>query len=277
MSAAPSEPASIRSPSPGRDRWICLVYHEVPATPPAGTAGHFSITTTEFARQLDWLVYNGYRIESVENASRMGDSRVVALTFDDGHHTHYAEVYPQLAERRARATFFVITDRVGSEGYVTWDQLREMSEAGMSIQSHTASHPFLSTLTPDEVLAELRDSKARLDDGLSQNTTSLALPGGDPPRGRARKAIEHAGYRLVATSRVGTNRHEQNPRDPLRFVPRLTVRQAQTASHFERVIRQDRATLRREYLRANILGAARAFLGPRRYARWRKAVLNAIG
>jgi peptidoglycan/xylan/chitin deacetylase (PgdA/CDA1 family) len=259
------------------DRWLCLLYHEVPTSVQPGPQGHFSISAAEFASQVDWLLSSGCIVDSLENAVRLGNGRVIALTFDDGHETHYTTAYPLLAERGARATFFVITDRIGTEGYVTWEQLREMKQAGMSIQSHTASHPFLSTLTADEVLAELRNSKARLDDQLGQATGSLALPGGSFPARGARRAIAESGYRLVATSRVGTNQYAPRQEHDARFLRRVTVRQGQSRSHFQRIVLQDPGTLRRERLRASILSAARAFLGPHRYARWRRMLLDAVG
>lgn len=243
---------------------------------PAGPDAHFSITAADFARQLDWLLAKGYAVESLENAIRKGNRAVVALTFDDGHESHYTTAYPLLSDRGLRATFFVVTDRVGTDGYVGWDQLREMKAAGMSIQSHTASHPFLSTLTIDQVRAELRDSKARLDDELGQATSTLALPGGDFPERSARTAIAEAGYSLVATSRVGTNGYESRPEQDVRFLPRVTVRRGQSHDHFERIIQQNPATLRRERLRAGILGTARDILGRRRYARWRRRLLDAL-
>jgi peptidoglycan/xylan/chitin deacetylase (PgdA/CDA1 family) len=258
------------------ERWVCLIYHQVPLTPPSGPDAHFSITAADFARQLDCLLANGFTVESVEHAVRHGDGPVVALTFDDGHETHYSTAYPLLSERGLRATFFVVTDRVGTAGYVTWDQLREMKAAGMSIQSHTASHPFLSTLAVSEVRAELRDSKARLDAELGQATSTLALPGGDFPARTARTAIAEAGYALVATSRVGTNGYEPRPGRDVRFLPRVTVRQGQSPDHFERIIQQDPGTLRREWLRAGVLGAARSILGRPRYARWRRRFLDTL-
>jgi peptidoglycan/xylan/chitin deacetylase (PgdA/CDA1 family) len=44
------------------------------------------------------------------------------------------------------ATFFVVTEWLDTRqpGYLTWDQAREMAAAGMSIQSHTRSHHYLT-------------------------------------------------------------------------------------------------------------------------------------
>src|SRR5205085_11200244 len=119
------------------------------------------------------------------------------------------------------ATFFVTTGWVGTRGYATWSQLREMSDAGMSIQSHTLSHPFLSELTRADATRELSASKHEIEQRMGAACTTLALPGGDAPRGwRAGDYLE-LGFRCVATSRWGPNVSVQ--RDMLE-VSRYTVR-----------------------------------------------------
>jgi hypothetical protein len=75
---------------------------------------------------------------------------------------------------------------------------------------------------------------------------------------------------------VGTNGYESKPGQDVRFLPRVTVRQGQSPSHFQGIIQQDRATLRREHLRTGILGAVRAVLGRDRYAHWRRKLLDAL-
>jgi peptidoglycan/xylan/chitin deacetylase (PgdA/CDA1 family) len=66
----------------------------------------------------------------------------VILTFDDGYADAYTNAFPILKKYGMTATFFVVTEWLDTRqpGYLTWDQVREMSAAGMSIQSHTRTH-----------------------------------------------------------------------------------------------------------------------------------------
>jgi peptidoglycan/xylan/chitin deacetylase (PgdA/CDA1 family) len=74
-----------------------------------------------------------------------------------------------------------------------WDELRELSERGVEIGSHTVSHAHLPTLGGDELQRELRDSRAQIEDELGLACRYVAYPFGehDP---RVRRAAEQAGY-----------------------------------------------------------------------------------
>jgi peptidoglycan/xylan/chitin deacetylase (PgdA/CDA1 family) len=171
------------------------------------------------------------------------------------------------------ATFFVITGRVGSTGYCTWDDLREMGRAGMSLQSHTHTHPFLSQLDRDAVLVELRRSREELDDQLGQRTTTLALPGGDFPRGWRATDFRDAGYRWVATSRWGPN----DVAHDTFFVRRYTVRRETRLEAFVRMAEGSAPAYSAEGLRLTALNGLRSLLGASRYARWRRRFLVSLG
>jgi biofilm PGA synthesis lipoprotein PgaB len=64
------------------------------------------------------------------------------ITFDDGDRSVYDYAFPILKRYGFKATFFVITDRVGKRWdgleFLSWAQLREMKESGVfEIASHT--------------------------------------------------------------------------------------------------------------------------------------------
>jgi peptidoglycan/xylan/chitin deacetylase (PgdA/CDA1 family) len=227
-----------------------------------------------FAGQLDLLRRSGFEACSLAQAMTHPGRRV-AITFDDGVRSDYEHAFPALAERQMAATFFVVTDRVGSPGCVTWPELREMHAAGMAIQSHTRTHPFLSELGRAALRDELERAKATLDDALGQDTDQLALPGGDAPRRRFRGMIAEAGYRTVATSRWGHNGPDQG-RMP-RLIRRCTVSPEADEKYFRRLLAGDRIIGIRRRARETVLARVRAALGPSRYTAWRRRFLDAAG
>lgn len=248
--------------------WIALTYHEVTTGVPADA--HFAVPRGRLAAQLDLARELGFAVTTMDDAARREDPRAVAFTFDDGDVTHWQHALPELADRGMRASFFVITDRVGTPGYVSWPHLREMSAAGMAIGSHTASHPFLSTLDARRLREELRRSKEALDDALGQDTTTLALPGGDEPSRACWPVVREAGFTLVATSRPGANGAWIVAPGGCRLIRRMTVRHGQPPSVFERQLRQDPRVVRVAQLKFSVLEGVRGALGRERYARWRR-------
>ena len=94
------------------------------------------------------------------------------------------------------ATFFVTTDWIGKPGFASWDELRDMKAAGMSIQSHSHTHPLLASVDRARARSELVESKRLLDQGLGQDTDTFALPGGSLPTGDWLGFINSVQYRL---------------------------------------------------------------------------------
>ncbi|MFI6507311.1 polysaccharide deacetylase family protein [Streptosporangium sp. NPDC050855] len=78
--------------------------------------------------------------------------RCVALTFDDGPGPYTGWLLDLLAERRVRASFFVVGRMVSEEDEAV---LRRMVAEGHELGNHTWNHPQLTRLDPGEVREEL--------------------------------------------------------------------------------------------------------------------------
>lgn len=256
--------------------WVCLLYHDVASSRPTVTGGpeYFSVSEDGFRRQLDMIAREGLSGCSIERALEIAEPRV-GISFDDGTAGMYERAFPALLEHGMSATFFITTSWVGKAGYVTWEQLREMKRAGMSIQSHTRTHPFLSELDDRRLREELKGSKEEIDDRLGQDTREIGLPGGDAPRGRLFFLLGESGYRVVGTSRWGRNRGAMVT--PPVLVRRCTVRGEPDDVRFRRTVMGDRWLALQRRSRELLLRTIRDSLGPSRYARWRKRVLNVAG
>lgn len=105
-------------------------------------------------------------------------SKVALINFDDYKLGVYTQAFEYMRQKKARGTFYVQTDTVGSPN-VTVDQLLEMDAEGWAIASHTNSHPDLAILTQEQVETELLLAKTTLDGwGLTKSSAHVAYPGG---------------------------------------------------------------------------------------------------
>jgi peptidoglycan/xylan/chitin deacetylase (PgdA/CDA1 family) len=157
--------------------------------------------------------------KALEAAGAMEGRPAVAITFDDGYADNYNDALPILLKYRATATFFITTGFVDRSAEVlaafrrqrphapeisaplTWKQVHELHVAGMTIGSHTHSHPVLKRLPDDLAADELRISKARIEDRLGSVVDHLAYPFGVPGRAytsRTKRLAAEAGYKLAA-------------------------------------------------------------------------------
>jgi peptidoglycan/xylan/chitin deacetylase (PgdA/CDA1 family) len=192
------------------------------------------------------------------------------ITFDDGHCSAAQLALPVLLQLGLRAMFFVTTDWIGDDCFLSVSQIRQLSESGMLIGAHGRSHRFLSSLTEDELARELEESRRRLEEMVGMPVTAMSLPGGRGG-GRVRQAAARAGFRHVFGSRVALA--SLPPTDPLDW-PRIAVTNRMQEDEVDRIIEGDAAAVSRLAGRARRRRLARALLGEKGYGWVRSMILK---
>ena len=256
-----------------RARSVWLAYHEVEVGEPAAgvprTAARYHVPHARFTRQLDALRAAGRPIlTAAESVAGTGDAATdhLVLTFDDGWAGALTLGVEALVEAGVRATFFVTQDHIGTRRFASREQLVEARQAGMELGTHGRSHRLLGELDAVTVAAELRESKAFLEDLLGDPVTSGSAPGGSWSSAVGLAARE-LGYACFCTSRAGVNRVGNDPFQ----VRRLAVYRD---TGVETVARWGRFSVADVLARQALLGVPRRLLGARRYALLRRRLLG---
>jgi peptidoglycan/xylan/chitin deacetylase (PgdA/CDA1 family) len=80
--------------------------------------------------------------------------------------------------------------------WMTWDHVREMRAAGMTIGAHTITHPILSRLPAECQLEEIAGSRARVGVEIGESPKLFAYPVGKPYTFNTdtRAALQSAGF-----------------------------------------------------------------------------------
>jgi peptidoglycan/xylan/chitin deacetylase (PgdA/CDA1 family) len=180
---------------------LALMYHALGTADGPGVDPHYRVEMPRFSEQIALCGRLGGG--AVSALDWLGGKSGVIITFDDGHESNYHLGLPALSEANASADFFVNPAQVGTPGFATWAQLREMAERGMSIQSHGYDHRyFLTELSPARLREDLRKSRLEIEERVGKQVMLLAPPGGRSPKGLEQIAIE-CGYTHVLHSRPG--------------------------------------------------------------------------
>lgn len=166
-----------------------LTYHSLDTT-----GSPVSVDPESFRRQLIRLREAGYRAVPLrdglaELATINPDSKLVALTFDDGYASVLSIAYPILAEYGWRGTVFPVTGYVGQKNrwptqpasipetrLMDWGDLQAMADANWEIGAHTRTHPDLTTV--DELAGEIYGARSTVEDRLGKEVSSFAYPYG---------------------------------------------------------------------------------------------------
>ena len=104
---------------------------------------------------------------------------LISFTDDDGKAGVYTKWLPILQEKNIPLSLCIITGKIGSPGYLTWEQVQDLqNNHGCEILSHTVSHNNINAHATNKTwIEELKQSKQTLiEHGL--NVRGFAYPNG---------------------------------------------------------------------------------------------------
>jgi peptidoglycan/xylan/chitin deacetylase (PgdA/CDA1 family) len=209
--------ASDRGPAQRRGR--ILAYHSV------GTRrwGVNDVTRRAFERHLQLAVDDGWTFATPAQVLADPDRPQLALTFDDGVSSVLTNALPVLRHHGVPATAFIVTgwadgqDRFVEPYVLDWHGVRALQEAGVTLASHSVTHPDFGRLTGAEARRELEVSRERLRLMTGVDSDEFALPFGQSRNWTeaAGQAALDVGYRTLYAQAVNTR--------PAGTVPRTFV------------------------------------------------------
>lgn len=204
-----------------------LMYHEISETPHRNFA-KYSVTPRAFAAQMRWLASAHYSTISVQTviAHRTSGAaiprRPIVITFDDGFLDCARHAGPILASHGFCATFFLVAGLMGGPSswlrverdielpLMSWDDARELEQAGNHCESHTVTHPRLAELSADACWEELGRSRAMIEQELQHDVRCLAYPFGSYNE-QVREIAAACGYEAACTVEQGLSTNGDHP------------------------------------------------------------------
>jgi len=192
-----------------------LMYHVISKAPAGVTNAELWVDKDVFADEMRALHAAGYTAITLQQAwdgwSKGGPlpRKPIVLSFDDGYLSHYTHAKPVLRKLGWPGVLYLTTKSIGPGG-LTVKQLKALLGAGWEIDSHTLTHPDLTTLDDTALAAELEDSRKELQERFDVPVNFFAYPAGRNDA-RVRKATEAAGYLAATTVEEGVARGGDDP------------------------------------------------------------------
>jgi peptidoglycan/xylan/chitin deacetylase (PgdA/CDA1 family) len=218
-----------------RETAVIVAFHRIlPTTDPADP---LSIDVPMFERFCRSFRRHFRVISLPDLAQTLGRggsvSRRLAITFDDGYRDNFEHAAPVLSRLSLPATFFVVTQWIGTDvvpwwdeaagvrhPWMTWDQVRALSRRGFDIGAHTRTHADLGRVAGNEAREEILGARLELQARIGADVASFAYPYGGPAQmtDRNRALVKSAGFSSCCSGFGGVNRPDTDPFD-LRRVP----------------------------------------------------------
>ncbi len=165
-------------PNPVR-RGRILAYHSI-GTPVCGVN---DVRPRDFERHLQIAVDDGWSFATPAEVIAEPDKPQLALTFDDGLASVLTNALPVLRHHGIPATAFVVTGWAdgqipGGWGRIVldWRGVSALQAGGMTVASHSVTHPDFGRLEATDARRELEVSRERLRQVLGVETSEFAIP-----------------------------------------------------------------------------------------------------
>jgi peptidoglycan/xylan/chitin deacetylase (PgdA/CDA1 family) len=117
---------------------------------------------------------------------------------------------------------------------LTWDQIRRMNRGGIDFGGHTVTHPYVSRLSPEELMWEVSECKRRIETELNVPVQHFAYPNGRTGdfTSCTKKVLQEVGYRVAVSTQWGVNYPSTDPMELKRGQP-WEERPAEFAAKFD--------------------------------------------
>ena len=210
-----------------RNAAVIVAFHRVQDT----TAGDgLTIDVAMFERYCRFFMRH-FRVVSLRDLvprfeRGVGLDRELAITFDDGYRDNFENAMPVLEKLSLPATFFVVTQWIGTDyvpwwdrqlgvrhPWMTWDQVRSLHRKGFDVGAHTRTHVDLGRISEVEAREEIFSARLELQRQLGAPVESFAYPYGGPHHlaEANRDLVKAAGFRCCCSCFGGLNAAGTDP------------------------------------------------------------------
>lgn len=206
--------------SSGDKRIPILMYHSISdEKEKSHPYYHVNTSPAVFEAHMRYLRENNYSVINLQDLEKSFDTRdsseYVVITFDDGFHDFFTNVFPILNKYNFSATVFLPTGFIDNERLsfkdkecMTWNEVRQLSSKGIIFGSHTVTHPQLNNLSTKEIENEIKLSKNKIEDEIGITVESFSYPFALPENKefflKLKKILIKSGYVNGVCTRIGT-------------------------------------------------------------------------
>ena len=198
-----------------RDRYVVpiLTYHNISETKDQYSLNN--VRPRSFARQMKFLKRHGYNVISFDDwvdgtkRGRAFSHNTVILHFDDGYADNYTNALPILKMYGYPAMVFLVSDKIGTQDFLTWGQVREMDAQGFKAGAHTRRHVYLPDVSPDAAQDEIAGSKKIIEEHLGHAIDYFVYPSGGFTD-EAKGMVQQAGFKAAGTTNRGQDRFNRD-------------------------------------------------------------------
>ena len=159
---------------------IVLMYHRFEENKYPST----NIKIVDFIKHINLIKENQFKFVNPnvfeENLLNHKNEKKILLTIDDGFKSFYDQAWPILKKEKIPFILFVNTREVGTSGYMSWKQIKEISKENfVHIGNHSYSHEYLIDMSNQEIMDDINLAISDFKNNLGYNSSFFSYPFGE--------------------------------------------------------------------------------------------------
>ena len=132
----------------------------------------------DLIKESKFNFYNPNEFE--ENFDKPKETKRILLTIDDAFSSFYNEAWPILKKNKIPFILFVSTEPVGKNGYMTWEQIKEIEKYDfVTIGHHSHTHEYLIDKTDEEFIFDIEQASKIFFQEIGYVPTLFSYPFGE--------------------------------------------------------------------------------------------------
>ena len=127
------------------------------------------------------LGYDFYDAKLFEKEfDQVKDEKKILVSIDDGFKSFYEEAWPYLKKNNIPFILFISTQPVGKNGYMSWDQIREIEKSKLgTIGHHSHTHEYLIDMTNEDFINDIETASSIFKEKLGYIPSIFSYPFGE--------------------------------------------------------------------------------------------------
>ena len=132
----------------------------------------------QMIKSLDYDFYNPkYFVAEFEKPK---SKKEILITIDDGFKSFYNEAWPYFKENKIPFILFVSTEPVGKNGYMDWNEIKEIEKSDFAIIGHHShTHEYLIDMNNSEFINDIETANKIFEDELGYIPEIFSYPFGE--------------------------------------------------------------------------------------------------
>lgn len=178
-----------------------FLYHDIVENKEKIEYEYMQTDKETFEKQINGLLKLGYKVISYEELVKYKNGEIpinkhtCLIDFDDGYEGNYTIALDTIKKYNIPVSIYIIDNCVGKEGYMNWEQIKELEETGLvTINTHGKEHYNFEQKETSEAVQDVEYAHSKIEEYLGKEQIKVFTYPCGLTKEETQKGLENAGF-----------------------------------------------------------------------------------